>query len=481
MAENKGRIVKRGVINKRYKYTISDDGVVTIMGTGVLENGGSPLKLRFPVDNLVIAEGITTLGRLVFWWHGLHTIQLPDTLVEIEDSAFARCYPLKAPILPDSITELGRCVFDECDGFDKIVIPRNLKVLPYGTFRSCRNLKEVELSNVERIEEYAFGACRSLKKIVIPSTVKFVGKEAFKYCTSLETVVFSSNNCKIEDNIFEGCHALKKVVLPASYAYRNLGNLWGWDYTSLVNDIVEFLPPSSPDCIFPIEAIEAFYNEYDDNSRECWRELSQAEKSIKLNESTTIWGFATLTRVHDYANNYNARFTISFEEYSETFEDDGFYAASLKAFLWKQFLSKPIDKFDGLTNNYTRFIYKWNGKDLGLGYQASDSEYISDSKLLGEEIMTPYYSLDKNRKIVRLEDPMEIVDVSDALEDFTKRIGNESGMIGGIVEEMINEFGPVKTCRVLGHLVSIGKVVYYEYESEYSKVIRGVWKIVKNS
>ena len=95
--------------------------------------------------------------------------------------------------------------------------------------------------------------------------------------------------------------------------------------------------------------------------------------------------------------------------------------------------------------------------------------------------MTPYYSLDKNRKIVRLEDPMEIVDVSDALEDFTKRIGNESGMIGGIVEEMINEFGPVKTCRVLGHLVSIGKVVYYEYESEYSKVIRGVWKIVKNS
>ena len=37
MAENKGRIVKRGVINQRYKYTISDDGVVTIMGTGVLD------------------------------------------------------------------------------------------------------------------------------------------------------------------------------------------------------------------------------------------------------------------------------------------------------------------------------------------------------------------------------------------------------------------------------------------------------------
>ena len=49
MAENKGRIVKRGVINQRYKYTISDDGVVTIMGTGVLENGGS-LGLKSRID-----------------------------------------------------------------------------------------------------------------------------------------------------------------------------------------------------------------------------------------------------------------------------------------------------------------------------------------------------------------------------------------------------------------------------------------------
>lgn len=89
------------------------------------------------------------------------------------------------------------------------------------------NLKEVELSNIERIEEYAFGKCRSLKQIVLPATVNYVGKEAFKDCESLETVLFTSNGCKIEDHIFEGCQALKKVVLPASYAYRNLGNLWG--------------------------------------------------------------------------------------------------------------------------------------------------------------------------------------------------------------------------------------------------------------
>ena len=46
---NKGRIVKRGVINQRYKYTISYDGVETIMGIGVLENGGS-LGLNSRID-----------------------------------------------------------------------------------------------------------------------------------------------------------------------------------------------------------------------------------------------------------------------------------------------------------------------------------------------------------------------------------------------------------------------------------------------
>ncbi|MBR6415865.1 MAG: leucine-rich repeat domain-containing protein [Bacteroidales bacterium] len=471
----KGKIVKRGVISG-YKYTISDDHVVTIKGAGELENGREPLKFRFPAENVVIDDGITSIGNMVFWWQNLRTIQIPDTVTKIESSAFGRCYNLKAPSLPDSITELGRGVFAECHGFDKIVLPRNLKVLPLGTFSSCRNLEEVELSNIERIEEHAFEACRSLKRIILPETVNYVGKEAFKDCESLETVVFTSNGCKIEDNIFEGCQAMKRVVLPASYAYRNLGNLWGRDYTSLVQDIVEFLPSPS-DTPFPMEAIESFYKNHKDNSTECIRELSQAEKSLKLNESTTIWGFATLTKVYEYPNDCNARFTVRFEEFSETFEDDWFFDGSLKAFLRKQFLSKPVDRFDGLTNNYTRFMYRWHQKAPDLRYD-KNPQYLQDCRLLGEEILTPYYSLDKNAKIVRLEEPTEIVDISDAVDAFMKLIGNEQGYIGTIVDKMINEFGPVKTCRLLGHLITAGNVFYDEWE--YGGETHGGWRYMNN-
>jgi|GEM_PF-3789933 len=473
MAVKKEKIVKRGVIAQRYKYTISESQVVTIKGIGELENDDAPLHFRFPAKNVVIAEGITVIGHLVFCEHyNLHTIQIPNTVTKIDGSAFSRCHSLKSLSLPDSITELGKGVFAECHGLDKIVLPRNLKVLPLGTFSSCWNLEEVNLSNIERIEEHAFGRCRSLKQIELPATVKYVGREAFKDCESLETVVFTSNGCKIEDHVFEGCQALKKVVLPAGYAYRNLGNLWGRDYTSLVSDIVDFLPSSSPDAVFPLEAIKTFYKDYEDYGAE-WQELVKAEKSLALNESTTIWGFATLTRVYDYGNNYNSRYTIRFEEYSETIEDSWYQCGSLKLFLWKEFLSKPVDQFDGLTNNYTRFIYKWQRKAPDLRYEKPNPEYTQACQLLGEEIMTPYYSLDKNSKIIRLEEPTEIVDTSDAFEGFIKLVGNERGMIGGVVEEMIKKYGPVKTCRVLGHLITTGDIQYDEWE--IGEETYGVW------
>lgn len=464
------KIIKRGIIARRYKYTISDDQVMTIKGEGELENNDQPLK--FTTEHVAIADGITSIGSTAFWNRShMQTIHIPDSVTRIGSSAFGWCRSLQAPTLPDSIVEIGRCAFDECYGFTKIVLPCNLKVLPLGTFRDCKNLQEIELSNVERIEEDAFAGCKSLKRVVIPPTVKYIGSKAFWGCESLEEVIFFDNNVrKIEDSIFEGCQELKRVVLPSSYAYRNLGNLWGRDYTYLVRDIVEFLPSDKE---LPMKAIETFYNEHADNNPECINELSQIEKSLKLNESTTIWGFATLTKVYEYPNNYNARYTIRFEEFEQTFEDDWFEDRSLKAFLRKQFLSKPVDRFNGLKNNYTRYIYKWNEKIPDVRHGKPSQEFVRACQLLGEDLMTPYYTLDENHKIVRLEEPTEIVDASDAFEGFSRLVDKEEGMIGAVVRKMMAEFGAIKTCRALGQLIATGNITYHEFTS-YGKT-HGTW------
>jgi len=468
MAEKKkSKIVKRGVIAKVYKYTVTDDNVTTLKGTGYLGNYGSPLKLS--AEHLVISDGITSIGNLAFWHNSLRTVYLPNSVTTIGDCAFAHSF-LQSVTLPDSITEIGNCAFDECRGLRSIIIPRNLKTIPLGLFRSCYNLQEVDLSNVERIDEDAFYGCESLKQVVIPASVKYIAEGAFKDCVSLETVIFQGRACKIEEPIFEGCHALKKVVLPASYAYRNLGVLWGRDYTSLVNDVVEFLPYEGE---YPINAIETFCKEYVDIKDDS---LSKAEKSLKLNESTTIWGFATLTKVHQY-NELNSVYIISFEEYSEKINDSWFFSSSLKSFLEKHFISKPVDKFDGLSNDYFRYLYRWNLRNPYLPGMILDPEFVRASKLLGEEIMSsPWYTLNSKRKIVRLEEPVPVVDYTDAIEGLKKLIGDTQGRIyTPVFDKMIDEYGPVKTCRALGYMIAAGNVLYHENE----KYQDGNWSVYK--
>ena len=42
---------------------------------------------------------------------------------------------------------------------------------------------------------------------------------------------------------------------------------------------------------------------------------------------------------------------------------------------------------------------------------------------------------------------------------------------------MINEFGTVRTCRLLGHLIAAGNVFYDEWE--YGGETHGGWRYVK--
>ncbi len=103
------------------------------------------------VGDLVLPEtGITSIGENGFaYCSNLTSVDIPNTVVTIEDNAFAACK------------------------FTSVVIPESVTNLAYYSFRHCEELVRVDIENSEiNIEDYAFEYCSSL------ADVYFVGTEA---------------------------------------------------------------------------------------------------------------------------------------------------------------------------------------------------------------------------------------------------------------------------------------------------------------
>ena len=127
-----------------------------------------------------IPSTVKTIGINAFTWNETLTeINVPDTVTEIEFSAFGSCLNLEKIKLPASIKSLAGQMFWHCDFLKEVIIPEG----------------------VEEIGQGFFGLCMSLNKVEFPASVKSLGEEMFLGCTNLEGVYFNGNAPEAE-NIF---------------------------------------------------------------------------------------------------------------------------------------------------------------------------------------------------------------------------------------------------------------------------------------
>ena len=68
------------------------------------------------VINLVIPEGVTSIGAYAFFYcEGLKSVKIPNGVSAIGQYAFYRCSSLKSIEIPNSVTFISKDVFDYCD------------------------------------------------------------------------------------------------------------------------------------------------------------------------------------------------------------------------------------------------------------------------------------------------------------------------------------------------------------------------------
>ena len=147
-----------------------------------------------PVKNLVIPDGVTSIGAFVFSHSSIMSVTIPDSVTRIGWGAFSDCKNLAKVTIPDSVTSIGKYAFGGCSSIMSVTIP----------------------DSVTRIDDSAFSYCTSLASITIPDSVTSIGDSTFSYCTSLTDVIIPDSVTSIGRYAFSGCENIKYVFFKGS-------------------------------------------------------------------------------------------------------------------------------------------------------------------------------------------------------------------------------------------------------------------------
>ncbi len=148
-----------GTIGDNLKWTFTDDGTLTISGTGEMEHADGNSGYAWGTDNhtldrslikkVVVEGGVTSLGEYIFWdCPSLTEVKLPNSLTELRKQCFKHCTALKSIILPENISMIEESAFEECSALETVTFPKSLKEVSTKAFYNC-NLKKVDLSQTQ--------------------------------------------------------------------------------------------------------------------------------------------------------------------------------------------------------------------------------------------------------------------------------------------------------------------------------------------
>ena len=141
---------------------------------------------------------------------------------------------IKSIVVGEGITSLGQLLFNKCTVAESVSLPSTLtkmsdtKVPKYGTFRECTSLKSVTMpANLEMIGSYCFLDCTALTTVILNDKLTSIGDYAFNGCTALKSIKFPDSLTSIGLSSFEGCTDLTTVTYgigmteTGNLAFRN--------------------------------------------------------------------------------------------------------------------------------------------------------------------------------------------------------------------------------------------------------------------
>ena len=215
-----GAAATSGQCGDNASWTLGDDGVLTISGTGEMwewkwnsEIGDYDipwLKLKGRIKKVIIEPGVTNIQSWAFeGCSALTSVTIADTVTSIGNAAFDDCRALTDIMIPNSVTSIGEYAFEGCRSLKSITIPDSVTSISNWMFNDCRSLTDVKIpDSVTNIGGSAFCYCGALTSVTIPDSVENIGTLAFGFCSSLTDITIPDSVTSIEDHAFYECTAL---------------------------------------------------------------------------------------------------------------------------------------------------------------------------------------------------------------------------------------------------------------------------------
>ena len=206
-------------------YWSFDNNVLTISGTGEMYDfiqktpqnkpGEPPWRLYdTQTAKIVINEGCESIGEYAFYGFSpltavvlpkeslkkigaysfsrcssLLSVKLPSSLVSTGKEAFSRCTSLKSVDFGNSSAPIAKNMFSEDSALANLVLSPNCREICSYAFNACTSLREVDLTNIERIEAFSFQKC-PLTSVSFGKNLKYAESSVFYGCSSLSEINF---------------------------------------------------------------------------------------------------------------------------------------------------------------------------------------------------------------------------------------------------------------------------------------------------
>lgn len=273
-----GSVIDSGNCGANLDWSLTDGGILTVSGTGDMEQYDSDSFLppwseeKNLIRGVVIGEGVASVGSLSFYGcPNLASLQLSSSVRAIEYAAFYQCRSLSEVNIPAGVTEIGYAAFADCTqlaaytggenvttisnyafqgtSLSEFAIPGTLTVMGGFAFYGCESIERftgessvyqtadgVLFKNngeslcrypaarsgfyaipygVTTIEDAAFITCSRLTGVEIPGTTTSLGSSAFQGCTSLRSIRIPDSVTFADDFTFYECSSLESVQFGA--------------------------------------------------------------------------------------------------------------------------------------------------------------------------------------------------------------------------------------------------------------------------